>query len=136
MDKALIQAAKEARDRAYAPYSCFAVGAALETADGQIFVGTNVENASYGATICAERVAFGAALAAGKRTFARIAILGGRVGESHRACMPCGICRQVMREFCDDGFEILTAEGEEIFRTTLSALLPASFSAASMEETT
>ena len=134
MKQDLFSAARQARERAYAPYSKFAVGAALEASDGAVYLGCNVENASYGATLCAERAAFGAAIAAGAREFTRIAIVGGMAGEApSRACMPCGICRQVMRELCGDDFEILVKDGEQTRTYPLQALLPSSFSGDSLE---
>lgn len=136
-DRELIERAKEARTRAYAPYSGFSVGCALLSVDGRVFEGCNVENASYPATTCAERVAFGSAAASGVTSFQKIAIVGGKhqydlTGE----CMPCGICRQIMREFCDDDFQILTTEGEEIQTYTLGDLLPHSFRKTNLTEAT
>ena len=130
MDKnVLIQAAMDVRKHAYAPYSHFAVGAALETDAGQIYLGCNVENASYSATCCAERGAFQVAIANGEHAFKRIAIVGGAVDSKIQSvCMPCGICRQVMREFCDDTFEILVTDGETVSSYTLEELLPGAFS--------
>ena len=110
-------------DRAYVPYSRFPVGAALECADGAVFTGCNVENASYPAGICAERSAIAHAVAEGHRDFRRIVIAGRGEG----FCVPCGICRQVMREFAPD-LEILCLNGAGEERTfTLSELLPHSF---------
>ena len=128
LDRELISIAEEARLRAYAPYSGFAVGAALLGADGRVFVGCNVENASYSATLCAERVAFGAAIAAGCRDFEKIAIVGENTGKPiDRFCMPCGVCRQVMSEFCKPDFEILAWNGTETRIFRLDALLPSAF---------
>ena len=96
MKETLLKQAKNAMQNAYAPYSSFFVSAALECADGSIFTGVNIENASYGATLCAERSAFAAAITQGKRDFVRILIIGGKGGEITDFCPPCGICRQVM----------------------------------------
>ena len=125
--KQLIEAAKSARTVSYAPYSHYHVGAALLTADGRIFTGCNIENGSYGATVCAERTAFFKAISEGVRQgFRAIAIAGGP-GEEIAPSYPCGICRQVMSEFCDRDFEIIVvgAEGAELY--TLGELLPHSF---------
>jgi cytidine deaminase len=102
----LVEAAVEAAANAYNPYSKFSVGAALLGKNGEIFVGTNVENASYGLTICAERTAFFSAITAGCREFSAIAI----VASGERPPPPCGACRQVMAEFCSGDFEILLAD--------------------------
>ena len=128
LDRDLISLAEDARLRAYAPYSGFSVGAALLSKDGRIFIGCNVENASYSATVCAERVAFGSAIAAGCREFEKIAIVGGNTGKPiDRFCMPCGVCRQVMSEVCKTNFEILVWNGEEMRTCRLDALLPSAF---------
>ena len=128
----LIEQAKEAMTHAYAPYSGYKVGAALLDESGQIYRGCNVENASYGATICAERTAFmhwaqiGAAMR-GHKPLA-IAIVGGKDGVITDFAPPCGICRQVMMEFCDpDTFRILLTNGKEVRTYTLSQLLPLGF---------
>ena len=110
-------------DRAYCPYSHFAVGAALECADGTVFTGCNIENAAYSATICAERTAVAKAVSEGHTDFVRIVV----AGRCESFCVPCGVCRQVLREFAPD-MEIicLNSKGEEqVF--TLSELLPHSF---------
>lgn len=116
----LIQAARQARELAYAPYSHFAVGAALLTDSGKVFTGCNVENLSFGLTICAERAAVCAAVAAGEKRFKSIFICS----DSQEPVSPCGACRQVLAEFADD-MEIMSfnLEGRE-FSATLSALLP------------
>lgn len=121
-EQTLVCAATAARARAYAPYSSFAVGAAIESGDGQQFSGCNVENASYGLTVCAERNALAAAIAAGARTFKRIAIA------SRGAVAPCGACRQVLAEFGLD-LDVLRVDesGTVVSRTTLGALLPEHF---------
>ena len=126
--RALIDQALEARSNAYAPYSGFAVGAALLCADGRVFLGCNVENASSPAAMCAERVAFGAALAAGYREFSAIAVVGGPQGDpAGRPCFPCGVCRQVMREFCGDDFQAFLLEQDKVQQYTLAELMPYSF---------
>ena len=104
MDEELVRKAKKARERAYAPYSKFKVGAAVRTSDGQIFTGFNIENSSYGVTICAERVAFIRALVEGKRNISRIAV----IADTEKPCPPCGVCRQFMAEFASD-MEIIMA---------------------------
>ena len=101
-EKDLIEKALEARRKAYVPYSHFHVGAALETETGEVFLGCNVENASYGAANCAERTAFFKAVSEGHRKFRRIAIVGGFLDGIEDYCMPCGICRQVMAEFGEE----------------------------------
>ena len=110
-------------DRAYCPYSHFAVGAALECADGTVFTGCNIENAAFSPTICAERTAVAKAVSEGHTDFVRIAI----AGRSADFCVPCGVCRQVLREFAP-GIEVICLNGkgeEQVF--TLSELLPHSF---------
>lgn len=126
--KELIRYALEARKYAYAPYSGFCVGAALECADGRIYKGCNIENASYSPTNCAERTAFFKAVSEGERAFVRIAIIGGE-GEALTAPAPCGVCLQVMAEFCDpDEFEVVMAESETVYTVRkLKELLPCRF---------
>ena len=127
-ERELIAAAEQARKHAYVPYSHFAVGAALLCADGTVVTGCNVENASYPLGNCAERTAIFAAVAAGKRDFSALAIVGGKENESaDTLCPPCGACRQVIREFCAPDFPVYLKNGEEIVCRTLSALLPDSF---------
>ena len=125
----LAAAAKVAREKAYCPYSNFAVGAALMTVDGELYYGANIENASYTPTLCAERVAFAKAISEGKRDFAAIAIAGGPADkEAEEIVPPCGVCRQVMAEFCDEDFTvILAAEGKVVVKT-LGELYPYGFS--------
>ena len=126
----LIQLAKEAMTRAYAPYSGFYVGAALLCADGTVYQGCNIENASFSPTVCAERSAFFKAVYDGHREFTAIAVCGGRDGRITGIFPPCGVCRQVMREFCRDDFLIYLAGAEGRCEThTLAELLPCSFSA-------
>ena len=127
----LLKTAIEARENAYVPYSHFAVGAALLAMSGKVYRGCNVENAAYGPTNCAERTAFFTAVCAGEREFEALAICGGPAGKPvSELCAPCGVCRQVIREFCPDDFPIvLTTDGTKLYETTLAELLPLSFSA-------
>jgi len=129
-DKELIDAALQARKHSYSPYSRFQVGAALLGGDGKLYTGCNIETASYGATNCAERTAFFKAVSEGTRTFQAIAIVGGKEGEEALDfCPPCGICRQVMMEFCSPkAFRILLAKSREEYQEfTLEELLPLGF---------
>ncbi|MCD7835923.1 MAG: cytidine deaminase [Lachnospiraceae bacterium] len=130
----LIRSALDAREYAYAPYSHFTVGAALLTADGEIFTGVNIENASYGAANCAERTAIFKAVSEGRKCFKAIAIAGGdEKGKPLTYAYPCGICRQVMSEFCDDSFVILAARDEDDYvEMKLSELLPYGFKLCSL----
>ena len=127
--KELIARAIAAMDRAYVPYSGYRVGAALLCADGKVYEGCNIENGSYGATNCAERTAFFKAVSEGERTFTAIAIAGGTVGEDPvEYAYPCGICRQVMQEFCTDDFVIYVVKNEQDYQSyTLKELLPYGF---------
>ena len=120
--------AREAAKRAYCPYSRCTVGAALLTADGRVYTGCNIENAAYGSTICAERVAVFKAVSDGCRDFAALAVAGGRDGRIAGLYPPCGACRQVLREFCPLTMPVLLVTGETTFQTTtLGELLPYSF---------
>ena len=125
----LIALAKEAAKNAYVPYSHHTVGAALLSKSGKVYLGCNIENAAYSPTNCAERTAFFKAVSEGKRDFVKIAIVGGKKGEM-TAPAPCGVCLQVMSEFCKaDEFEIVMAKSEEDYSSKrLSELLPSSFS--------
>ena len=128
----LIMAAREARKTAYAPYSHFQVGAALLTDTGRVYCGCNIENAAYGPSNCAERTAFFKAVSEGERSFRKIAVVGGREGtEADALCAPCGICRQVMQEFCNpEKFKIILADGRgKIRELSLGELLPYGFGA-------
>lgn len=128
-DKEIVAKALEMVGKAYAPYSHFQVGAAVLAASGRLYGGANVENASSGATICAERSAIIAAVNAGERKLTAIAVCGGKDGKVTDYCPPCGICRQVMREFCNPRtFRVIIAKSAREFReATLDNLLPASF---------
>ena len=112
-DNELVEMAIDAMKSAYAPYSGYQVGAALLCEDGSIYTGCNIENASYTPTVCAERVAIFKAVSEGKRGFVRIAVCGGKDGVITGAFPPCGVCRQVMSEFCRSNFEILIITGEK-----------------------
>ena len=126
----LMELAVQAMERAYAPYSGFKVGAALLCADGSVYQGCNIENAAYGPTNCAERTAFFKAVYDGHRDFTAIAVCGGKNGEITGHFPPCGVCRQVMREFCQDDFIVYMAGPEGQYQQqTLAQLLPHSFSA-------
>lgn len=124
----LVIIATDAMKKAYTPYSGFKVGAALLTDDGEVYIGCNIENAAYTPTVCAERVAFFSAVRDGKRKFSKIAVVGGKDGELSSFTYPCGVCRQVMREFCDDDFILVVSDGKEIKEHTLAEILPCSFS--------
>ena len=127
--KMLIRHAIKARENSYSPYSGYQVGAALMTQDGRIYTGCNIENASYSATNCAERTAVFKAVSEGVTKFAGIAIVGGSKGKELQYAFPCGVCRQVLREFADiSKFVVLVARSEEDYiERTLEELLPESF---------
>ena len=115
--------------RAYAPFSKYQVGAALLTKDGKLYTGVNVENSSFGGTICAERTAFFKAISEGERDFSMIAVVGGKSLDFKDYFTPCGVCRQVMREFCDESFRVIIGKnGDEYLDLTLGELLPHGFS--------
>jgi cytidine deaminase len=124
-DTELLTAARAARERAFAPYSKFKVGAALETDDGVIIIGCNVENSTYGLTVCAERVAVLKAVSEGYRAFRRIAV----VADTQAPTPPCGPCRQILWEFCGDIEVILANLTQEKGRYRLTDLLPLPFDA-------
>lgn len=124
----LVEQAFAARKKSYAPYSNFKVGAALLATDGQVFLGCNIESASYTPTNCAERTAFFKAVSEGITTFSAIAIVGAKDGAPVTHCYPCGVCRQVMAEFCESDFKIIIGDetGNHI-ETTLDTMLPHRF---------
>lgn len=126
---ALIDAAIGQLERSYAPYSNYKVGAALLAENGTIYTGCNVENSSYSVTNCAERTAFFKAVSEGARTFQAICIVGGMNGQLKEYAPPCGVCRQVMMEFCDpEKFEIILTTGREDYKEyKLIDLLPLGF---------
>ena len=122
--KALLRAAMEARKFSYAPFSHFHVGAALLSTDGKIFTGCNIENSAYSPTLCAERCAVAKAVSEGARNFIAIAVVGPEESET----TPCGVCRQVLYEFCDENLIVLCGGTDEHYmETTLGALLPNGF---------
>ncbi len=124
----LIAEAKAAAKNAYAPYSGFHVGAALLTADGKVYRGCNIENAAFGPTVCAERTAIFHAVSEGDRDFTAIAIVGGANGSFDKFCPPCGVCRQVMAEFCGPAFMIHLGRADGAVKTfKLGELLPEAF---------
>ena len=133
-DKELCRLAVEARGKAYAPYSGFRVGAALLAKSGKVYLGSNIENAAYTPTVCAERTAFFKAVSEGETEFFAIAVAGGNGDKVGGAFPPCGVCRQVMAEFCDGDFKILTVTGDGMFEEyTLTELLPLAFSPKNLE---
>ncbi len=127
-DLELMQEAEKVRKSAYAPYSDFKVGAALLAASGKVYVGCNIENASFSPTVCAERVAFFEAVKNGEREFIAIAVTGGKASDDPSFCTPCGVCRQVMSEFCRKDFRILLGNAEDFKEYSMASLLPFSFS--------
>ncbi len=134
-DRDLLEEAEKAREMSYSPYSGFQVGAALLGKSGKLYHGCNIENAAYTPTNCAERTAFFKAVSEGEREFQKIAIAGGKAGQPADApCAPCGVCRQVMMEFCDlDEFQIILSDGAGSCRVfLLRELLPCSFGPADL----
>lgn len=124
----LIEKANDARKYAYTPYSEFKVGAALLLKNGEIVTGCNIENSAFGPTNCAERTAFFKAISEGKRDFVAIAVVGGKKEIPESYAFPCGVCRQVMREFCEDDFQIVVAKTKQEYKVyTLPQLLPEGF---------
>ena len=127
-DIELVKKAKEAAKFSYSPYSGFTVGAALLTKSGKVYLGCNIESASFSPTNCAERTAFFKAVSEGEREFSKSAIVGGKGLDFADYCPPCGVCRQVMREFCDEDFTVILGKnGDEVKVLTLGELLPLGF---------
>lgn len=127
-ERELVQQAIGAMERAYAPYSGYTVGAALLTASGKVYLGCNIENAAYTPTVCAERTALFKAVSEGERAFSMLAVAGGKGGQLQGAFPPCGVCRQVLSEFCSPDFPVLIVIGEGAWeRVTLADLLPMAF---------
>ena len=126
-DLQLMQLAVEARKMSYAPYSDFHVGAALLGKSGKVYLGCNVENAAYSPTNCAERTAVFKAVSEGEKEFIAIAIVGGKGDELAEFCAPCGVCRQVLAEFCDKDFRLVLGNPDNIKVYTFAEILPLSF---------
>ncbi len=134
MKQTLIDAAKEAMKSAYTPYSGFKVGAALLCDDKSIYTGCNIENASYTPTVCAERVAVFKAVSEGKRNFSAIAVCGGADGVlTEKFCHPCGVCRQVLSEFCSEDFKVYICSRDDVKEYNLCDLLPFGFGVEDLE---
>ncbi len=126
-DLRLMEAALAAREKAYAPYSGFRVGAALLGKSGKVYTGCNIENAGYSPTNCAERTALFKAVSEGEQTFEKIAIVGGMYENIAEFCAPCGVCRQALAEFCDEDFPVVLGTPEKLQVYTLAQLLPLAF---------
>lgn len=126
-DLELVNEALIAREKSYSPYSKFKVGAALETKNGNVYLGTNIENASFSATNCAERTAFYNSIINGEKDFSKIAVVGGKGDKITDFCLPCGVCRQVMSEFCNKDFDIICFNGKEVKKFGLDEILPFEF---------
>lgn len=132
-DKELMLLAVEARKYAYSPYSGFCVGAALLGKSGKVYTGCNVENAAYTPTNCAERTALFKAVSEGEREFTSIAVVGGKGDTVADFCAPCGVCRQVLAEFCDKNFRVILGTPERFTAYTFAELLPFSFGKQDLE---
>lgn len=133
-EKELCKEAIDAMKNAYAPYSGYKVGAALLTEKGKLFAGCNIENAAYTPTVCAERVTLFNAISSGERNFTAIAVAGGKDGVISGAFPPCGVCRQVMAEFCAPDFTVLVVTGEDSYKKyTLNELFPQAFTPKNIE---
>ena len=132
-DKELLTCAVEAREMSYAPYSGFRVGAALLGKSGKVYTGCNVENAAYSPTNCAERTAVFKAVSEGEREFTAIAVVGGKGDTLSELCAPCGVCRQVLAEFCDGDFRVVLGTPENVQTYRFAEILPLSFGKANLE---
>lgn len=127
-EQELINAAKKAMEKSYAPYSHFNVGAALYCGDGKVYLGANIENSSFSLCCCAERNAVFRAVNDGERDFKAIAVVGGKNHKIEKYCPPCGACRQVLTEFCKENFEIILTDGQKIKTFKLKDIMPLGFS--------
>ncbi len=125
--KRLMEKANDMRNMSYVPYSHFRVGAVLVGKSGKEYTGCNFENAAFSPTVCAERTAFAKAISEGEREFQCIAIVGGREGEISPMCTPCGVCRQVMAEFCDGNFEVVLGTPDKFKAFKFDEVLPLRF---------
>ncbi len=134
-NRELLCLAEQARAFSYAPYSRFTVGAALLTASGKVYTGSNIENASFSATVCAERTAVYRAICEGEHNFVALAVIGGVAGERGGFCAPCGVCRQVLSEFCGPDFSIILGSTDDFEAYSLSSLLPHAFSGQALKTT-
>ena len=132
-DKALMSLAVQAREKSYSPYSGFKVGAALLCRSGKVYLGCNIENAAYTPTNCAERTAVFKAVSEGEKDFVAIAIVGGKGEEIADFCAPCGVCRQVLAEFCDKDFRLVLGKPDNIKVFTFEEILPLSFGKSDLE---
>ena len=132
-DLELMNLAVEAREMAYAPYSKFCVGAALLAKSGKVYKGCNVENAAYSSTNCAERTALFKAVSEGEREFTAIAIVGGMDETIADFCAPCGVCRQVLAEFCDKDFRLVLGNPDNLKVYSFEEILPFAFGKADLE---
>ena len=128
-DSELLALARDAARASHAPYSKISVGAALLAKSGKVYLGANIENSAFSPSLCAERVAFSAAIMAGEREFDSIAVYAKRDGEPLSPFPPCGVCRQTMAEFCCDSFTVILDGGEKF---TLGELFPAKFGKANL----
>ena len=126
-DRELLEIAVQARENSYAPYSDFHVGAALVGKSGKVYTGCNVENAGYTPTHCAERTALFKAVSEGEREFTAIAVVGGKGEGLAEFCVPCGVCRQALAEFCEGNFRVILGTPDHVRVYTLAELLPFSF---------
>ena len=132
-DRELLLQAVSAREFSYSPYSGFRVGAALLGESGKVYLGCNVENAAYSVTNCAERTAIFKAVSEGERAFKAIAIVGGKGDTVSEVCAPCGVCRQVLAEFCSGDLRVVLGTPDTIKAYSLAELLPLAFDKNNLE---